>query len=42
MGWSSSGMARRYQHVTDAIRTTVANQVDSLLWQDDRKAEEPS
>ncbi|MEV4898403.1 tyrosine-type recombinase/integrase [Nonomuraea sp. NPDC055795] len=33
MGWSSSGMARRYQHVTDAIRDTVAKQVDGLLWE---------
>ncbi|MFI7634046.1 tyrosine-type recombinase/integrase [Nonomuraea sp. NPDC049400] len=31
MGWSSSGMARRYQHVTDGIRNTVAKQVDGLL-----------
>ncbi|WP_336209230.1 hypothetical protein [Nonomuraea sp. LPB2021202275-12-8] len=33
MGWSSSGMARRYQHVTDGIRDTVAKQVDGLLWE---------
>ncbi|MEV6035470.1 site-specific integrase [Nonomuraea sp. NPDC052116] len=32
MGWSSSGMAHRYQHVTDVIRQTVAQQVDGLLW----------
>ncbi|WP_425570248.1 hypothetical protein [Nonomuraea rosea] len=24
MGWSGSGMAARYQHVTDGIRQTVA------------------
>ncbi|OPG04051.1 tyrosine-type recombinase/integrase [Microbispora sp. GKU 823] len=33
MGWSSTGMARRYQHVTDTIRHTVAMQVDGLLWE---------
>nr|SBO91052.1 hypothetical protein BN4615_P566 [Nonomuraea gerenzanensis] len=38
MGWSSSGMARRYQHVTDGIRNTVARQVDGLLWEE---GEEP-
>ena len=32
MGWSSTGMTRRYQHVTDAIRETVAEEVDGLLW----------
>ena len=28
-------MTRRYQHVTDAIRQTVADQVDGLLWEGD-------
>ncbi|MBG0819860.1 site-specific integrase [Planomonospora sp. ID91781] len=32
MGWSSTGMTRRYQHVTDTIRHSVAKQVDGLLW----------
>jgi integrase len=32
MGWSSTGMTRRYQHVTDPIRQAVADQVDGLLW----------
>ncbi len=32
MGWSSTAMAARYQHVTDPIRTTVATQVGGLLW----------
>ncbi|MGF1662632.1 MAG: tyrosine-type recombinase/integrase [Kineosporiaceae bacterium] len=32
MGWSSTGMTRRYQHVTDTIRQSVAQQVDGLLW----------
>ncbi|MFF4415919.1 tyrosine-type recombinase/integrase [Streptosporangium sp. NPDC001559] len=35
MGWASTGMARRYQHVTDTIRHTVAKQVDGLLWDAD-------
>jgi Phage integrase family len=33
IGWSSGSMAARYQHVTDAMRTEVASQVDDLIWQ---------
>jgi hypothetical protein len=33
MGWSSTEMAARYQHVTGTIREGVARQVDSLIWQ---------
>jgi integrase len=36
MGWSRTSMATRNQHVTDANRRTVAAQIDSLLWADDR------
>jgi integrase len=32
MGWSHSAMARRYQHVTAAIRSDVAERVGALLW----------
>ncbi|WP_242454282.1 tyrosine-type recombinase/integrase [Bailinhaonella thermotolerans] len=32
MGWSSTAMARRYQHVTDTLRSGVAKRVDALLW----------
>jgi integrase len=32
MGWSSTAMAARYQHVTDPIRHTVAAQFGGLLW----------
>ncbi len=32
MGWSSTAMAARYQHVTDRIRRGVARRVDGLLW----------
>ena len=32
MGWSSTAMAARYQHVTDPIRREVAARVGTLLW----------
>lgn len=32
MGWSSSSMAARYQHLVDEIRSDVASQVGELLW----------
>ncbi|HEY5979326.1 MAG TPA: site-specific integrase, partial [Microlunatus sp.] len=32
MGWSSTGMAARYQHVSDPIRRSVAKLVDGLIW----------
>jgi len=35
MGWSSTAMAARYQHVTDPIRRDVACRVGGLLWADD-------
>jgi integrase len=35
MGWSSTSMAARYQHVTDPIRRQVAGQVGGLLWADE-------
>jgi hypothetical protein len=34
MGWSTTGMAARYQHVTDPIRHEVAARVGGLLWVD--------
>ncbi|GAA4936358.1 integrase [Nonomuraea thailandensis] len=40
MGWSGSGMAARYQHVTDGIRQTVARQVGGLIWEAERSPEE--
>jgi hypothetical protein len=36
MGWSGSGMAARYLHVTDGIRQTVARQVGGLVWDAER------
>ena len=35
MGWSSTAMAARYQHVTDLIRRQVADQIGGLLWTDE-------
>jgi integrase len=32
MGWSSTAMAARYQHVVDEVRQDVADQVGGLLW----------
>jgi integrase len=46
MGWAGAGMARRYRHVTDPIRQTMAKQVGGLLWEVDEEtsdgAEKPS
>ena len=33
MGWSTTDMATRYQHVTDEIRAEVASQLDGLIWE---------
>jgi integrase len=33
MGWSSTDMAKRYQHVTDTVRADVASLVGSLIWE---------
>lgn len=38
MGWSSTAIAARYQHVIAAIRRDVATSVGQLLW---RPAEKP-
>ncbi|MEU5198461.1 site-specific integrase [Streptomyces scabiei] len=32
MGWSTTAMAARYQHMVDAVRSDVARQVDGLIW----------
>lgn len=39
MGWSSTAMAARYQHMVDTVRNEVARQVDGLIW---KPAGEPS
>jgi hypothetical protein len=33
MGWSSAEMAKRYQHMSDVIRSDVAERVAGLLWE---------
>lgn len=40
MGWSSTSMAARYQHVTDPIRRRVAKQLGGLLWPVDEASDE--
>lgn len=37
MGWSSAGMAARYQHLTDSIRKDVAKQVGGVIWKRTKK-----
>ncbi len=32
MGWSTTAMAARYQHMVNAVRADVARQVDGLSW----------
>jgi integrase len=38
MGWATTGMAARYQHVTDPVRADIAKRVGGLLW----KAADPA
>jgi integrase len=33
MGWSSTSMAARYQHMVDTVRSGIAEQVDGLIWE---------
>jgi integrase len=42
MGWSSTAMAARYQHVSAGIRRGVASQVGALLWSPPLQGEQPS
>ncbi|WP_392966915.1 tyrosine-type recombinase/integrase [Streptomyces sp. LN245] len=35
MGWSTTAMAARYQHMVDAVRSDIARQVDGLIWRTD-------
>ena len=32
MGWSSSSMAARYQHVSDDLRHDIADSLGGLFW----------
>ncbi|GHJ02094.1 site-specific integrase [Streptomyces olivaceus] len=36
MGWSTTAMAARYQHMVDTVRVDVARQVDGLIWKPNR------
>jgi integrase len=40
MGWSSTAMAARYQHVTDPIRRDVADRLGGLLWAKRKEADD--
>jgi integrase len=33
MGWSQAAMAKRYQHITTALRDDIAGQLGGFLWQ---------
>ncbi len=40
MGWSSTAMAARYQHVTSGIMADVAQRVGGLIWEVAKAADE--
>jgi integrase len=46
MGWSSTNMANRYQHITNSVRRTIAVQVGGHLWEQaegrDQREEPPT
>jgi integrase len=33
MGWSQAAMAKRYQHITTALRDDIAGRLGGFLWQ---------
>lgn len=37
MGWSTTAMAKRYQHITDPVRQDIAKRIDGLLWATERR-----
>ncbi|MGI5356134.1 tyrosine-type recombinase/integrase [Streptomyces sp. CA-252508] len=39
MGWSSTAMAARYQHMVDTVRGDIARQIDGLIWAVDTDSE---
>lgn len=41
MGWSSSSMVKRYQHVTAPVRMDIAARVGGLLWDKPQPEDEP-
>jgi integrase len=40
MGWSTTAMAARYQHVTDPIRQDIAARVGGLVWAPEAEGDE--
>lgn len=40
MGWASTSMAARYQHITDPVRQDVAKRLDGLIWSPPEPVEE--
>ncbi|GGN74069.1 site-specific integrase [Actinoplanes lobatus] len=42
MGWATTGMAARYQHVSDPVRANIADRVGGLIWQPVKAAEAPA
>jgi integrase len=40
MGWASTSMAARYQHVTDSIRADIAKRVGGLIWTPEDKGDD--
>lgn len=41
MGWSSSSMAKRYQHVVDEVRTDIADRIGGLIWEAPQGEDDP-
>lgn len=35
MGWSNTSMAKRYQHLTAALRRDIADRINGYLWKED-------
>jgi integrase len=42
MGWATTGMAARYQHVTDPVRAEIAERVGGLIWRTAAPRGEPA
>lgn len=39
MGWSTTAMAARYQHLVEPVRKDIADRVDGLLWKSEERAD---
>jgi len=40
MGWATTAMAARYQHLTDPVRRDIADRVGGLIWEPPKTAGE--